>query len=65
MNMIFNFQKAKEEFDYIVTDFSQLQEKEIAYIEGKAFSDTQLLKRGGKEWIIEPLRELQPLSYQV
>ncbi len=51
MNMIFNFQKAKEEFDYIVTDFSQLQEKEIAYIEshrGWELSDTQLLKKRGK-----------------
>ncbi|NOL52187.1 hypothetical protein [Pelistega suis] len=65
---ILTFEKAKEEFDHIVTDFSQLQEKEIAYIEshgGWELSDTQLLKGGGKEWIIEPLRELQPLSYQV
>ncbi|MDO5679378.1 MAG: hypothetical protein Q4G54_03545 [Pelistega sp.] len=66
----FTFEQAKSEFDYVVSSYEDIQAKEIAEIctyskLSPEMSDTNILKNGGKEWLIEPFRGLQPLSYSV
>ena len=65
---VFTFEEAKQKFDYIIDKYEDFGEKERTYLIEKDWlddSDTNVLLKGGKEWLIEPLRELQPLSFAV
>ncbi|WP_037588142.1 hypothetical protein, partial [Stenoxybacter acetivorans] len=66
--ILFNYEKAQEEFDYIVSNINQVGKKELDYINDEdAYwqSDLNILEAGGKDFLLEPLQTLQPLSYAV
>lgn len=62
-----------DSFDYVVNSYSGIQSKELSAIQANDINcllETQvrsleILKNGGLPWLIEPLRELQPLSFKV
>ena len=63
---VFTFEEAKQEFDYIIDkyeDFGAKERDELIKQDRLHRSDTNVLLKGGKDWLIEPLRELQPLSF--
>ncbi|OFV49791.1 Uncharacterised protein [Oligella ureolytica] len=65
---VFTFEEAKQEFDYIIDKYEDFGERESLYIQAQNRlhrSDTNTLLKGGKDWLIEPLRDLQPLSFAV